>query len=179
MNYYNIFLLDTEGNLVYSVFKENDFATNLLTGPWRISGLTEVYRRASEIEANDPSVFVDSAPNKPGNFAPAAFIARPIFDQQGKRLGVLAYLMPIAQLNAAAGDLDGPGATATGFLVGSDRLMRTDSDATEAKDILSTIVDTDAVTRGLSGAGGIFGGLGKGGQSVMGYYVPIKFLGTA
>ena len=41
--YYDVFLFDTEGNLIYSVFKELDYATNFKRGrrkmgrvrPWR------------------------------------------------------------------------------------------------------------------------------------------------
>ena len=40
--YYDIFLFDLDGNLVYSVFKELDYATNLATGKWKDSGLDSV-----------------------------------------------------------------------------------------------------------------------------------------
>ena len=39
MGYYDVFLFDPDGNLVYSVFKETDFATNMNTGPWANTGL--------------------------------------------------------------------------------------------------------------------------------------------
>ena len=35
MGYYDVFLFDTNGNLVYSVFKETDYATNMIDGPSR------------------------------------------------------------------------------------------------------------------------------------------------
>ena len=31
-------MINLEGDIVYTVFKENDYATNLLTGPWRELG---------------------------------------------------------------------------------------------------------------------------------------------
>merc|ERR1719482_860334 len=45
-NYYDIFMLDVEGNLIYSVYKELDYATNFLPdgpGEWKDSGLGEAY----------------------------------------------------------------------------------------------------------------------------------------
>jgi hypothetical protein len=50
-NYYDIFMLDLEGNCIYSVYKELDYATNFRTdglGEWKDSGLGEAYRAALE-----------------------------------------------------------------------------------------------------------------------------------
>lgn len=178
MDYYDVFLFDTEGNLVYSVFKENDFATNMIEGPWAESGLAVAYREASTLEAGANSVFVDFAPYGPSYDAPAAFIARPVFNEQGTRLGVLAYQMPTTQLNIAAGDLEGLGATADGFIVGEDGFLRTDSPQTEDNDTLVTTVENVAVAVALEGKPGIFSDFGHKGQKVMGFAAPIEFLGT-
>ncbi|CAE7188686.1 unnamed protein product [Symbiodinium pilosum] len=48
-NYYDIFIFDLDGNLIYSVYKELDYATNFMangTGEWRDSGLGEAFRAA-------------------------------------------------------------------------------------------------------------------------------------
>lgn len=175
MGYYDVFLFDTEGNLVYSVFKENDFATNVVDGPWAESGLGEAFRAAVDNAPDDPTVFIDFAPYEPSSFAPAAFMSRPVFDQQGKLLGVLAYQMPIDALNAAARELEGVGDTADGIIVGADFLLRTDSIQTEADDILQTQMDTVAVRDGLEGKSGSFNGIGLDQEPVLGYYAPISF----
>ena len=44
--YYDAFLINLAGDIVYSVFKENDFGTNMMTGPFKDSGLADVYRSA-------------------------------------------------------------------------------------------------------------------------------------
>jgi methyl-accepting chemotaxis protein len=123
--------------LVYSVFKENDYATNMLSGPWRESGLAEVFREAVDNSASDPTVFVDFAPYEPSNFAPAAFMARPVCDLQGKLLGVFAIQMPLDELNAAANKIEGVSDAADRYVVGSDFLPRTDAAQTEADDTLN------------------------------------------
>ena len=178
MDYYDVFLFDTKGNLVYSVFKENDFATNMIDGPWAESGLAQAFRGAAQRKATDPSVFIDFAPYGPSSDAPAAFISRPVFDSKGALLGVLAYQMPVDQLNATASDLEGLGRTADGFIVGSDFKLRTDSIRTEEMDILTTVVDHDGISRGLEGQPGVFEANGALGEPAMGFAEPIEFLNT-
>ncbi|MDW3225332.1 MAG: methyl-accepting chemotaxis protein [Paracoccaceae bacterium] len=178
MDYYDVFLFDPEGNLVYSVFKENDYATNMLTGEWKESGLADAFRQAMEIGPNDPSVFIDFAPYAPSAMAPAAFLSRPVFNEQGTLLGVLAYQMPITQLNRAAGELEGLGSTIDGYIVGADGRMRTDSPASEQNDILATTVELDIVDEGISGESGQFEAIGHTGSNVLGYFAPFEFLGT-
>ena len=177
MGYYDVFLFDTEGNLVYSVFKENDYATNMLSGPWKDSGLADAFRLAIELEQGDPSIFLDFAPYEPSNFAPAAFLSRPVFDEDGKIMGVMAYQMPVDALNRAASELDGLGQTADGFIVGSDRLLRSDSVLSEANDVLSTVYDSDSIAAALAGQAGAGIGVGRDGQDVVKAYFPITFGG--
>lgn len=178
MGYYDVFLFDTEGNLVYSVFKENDFATNMLDGPWRDSGLAEAYRRAISATADQETTFIDFSPYEPSNFAPAAFFSRPVFSEDGNVLGVLAYQMPIQQLNNTLSGIANQGETADGFLVGEDRLLRTDALRTEDDDILKKRYDTVAVAAGLSGETGLVGYEDPFGSSVLASYRPIEFLDT-
>jgi len=138
MGYYDIFLINNDGDIVYSVFKENDFATNLLTGEWADTGLGDAFRQASELDQEAASVFVDFAPYPPSAQSPAAFIARPIILDNGERLGVLAYQMPVGAINAAMRDLASLPESADGFLVGSDGFLRTDSIRSDINDILTT-----------------------------------------
>ena len=45
--YYGLFIVDLQGDVVYTVCKEVDFATNLVNGPWKSTGLVKAFRRAS------------------------------------------------------------------------------------------------------------------------------------
>ncbi len=175
--YYDVFLLDARGNLVYSVFKERDFATNMLTGAWRDSGLARVVAGALEAGPADPSAFDDFTPYAPSSDAPASFIARPVFDTTGQVLGVIAYQMPVDAMNAVVQVPTGLGDTGSVFLVGSDGRMRTDTRTTDENDILRTRVDNPVVARALAGEvarGEIFAN----GAGHLYYAHPISFLGT-
>ena len=175
--YYDVFLFDADGHLVYSVYKENDFATNMLTGPWRDSGLARVFRGAMEAAPGEAATFDDFAPYGPSYDAPASFIAHAVRDASGAPIGVLAFQMPVDEINAAVRRLSGAGATGDGYLVGTDGLMRTDSLQTEANDILSARAENPAITAALSGEPGL-GVYGADGSERLYAAMPIGFLGT-
>ncbi len=177
MGYDDLFLLDAEGNLVYSVSKENDYATNMATGAWKDTDLAHVFRGAMTSERGEEAVFEDFETYGPSG-TPAAFIARPIFADDGTRLGVLAYQMPIAKMTEAVGDVKGLGDTGDAFVVGTDHLMRTNSSLGEGDDILKTRVESEAVTRGIAGEEGLVEYTDTWGIDSVGYYVPLEFRGT-
>jgi len=94
-DYYDIFIFDTLGNLVYTVYKEADFATNFALdgdGEWKTSGLGEVYRDAT----NDPTKLhvVDWSPYGPSAGALASFLAKAIMGPAGQVVGVYSTQMP-------------------------------------------------------------------------------------
>ncbi|WP_386680215.1 methyl-accepting chemotaxis protein [Loktanella sp. R86503] len=178
MGYYDIFLINNDGDVVYSVFKETDFATNLMTGEWADTGLGNAFRQARESDQDAESVFVDFTPYEPSAFAPAAFIARPVILDTGERLGVIAYQMPIGEINTAMSDLLSLPDTADGFLVGSDGYLRTDSLQSDKNDILATKIESPYILSTLGGTAQSYKGIDRSGRSIMGHAVPIRFLGT-
>lgn len=154
--YYDVFLFDAEGNLVYSVFKELDYGTNFGSGggEWAETDLGEVFRRAMKITGHEEVVFEDFAPYGPSYDAPASFMAHPIRD--GDRvIGVLAFQMPVDKINDLMSNVRGLGKTGEIALIGKDRLMRNDSNYTAGEnDILATKLDDptidEAFTEGLA-----------------------------
>ncbi len=127
--YYDIFLVDPEtGDVVYTVFKELDFTTSLINGPYANTGLGEAFRKANA--SNDPDfvALTDFAPYTPSYEDPAAFIASPIFEN-GEKVGILIFQMPIDRINnIMTYDHDwkaqGMGESGETYLVGSDFTMR-------------------------------------------------------
>jgi methyl-accepting chemotaxis protein len=97
-SYYDIFMIDIDsGEVVYSVYKELDFATSLLTGPYKSSGLGVAFNQAKTLNQGE-SVLIDFDPYLPSYNSPASFIASPIF-VAGKREGVLIFQMPVEKIN--------------------------------------------------------------------------------
>ena len=130
--YYDIFLIDHEsGNIVYSVFKEVDFGTSLLDGPYKNTNFAKVFRAARMATKKDFVRMTDFEPYFPSYNAPAAFIASPIF-QGEKKIGVLIFQMPIVEINRVmTGDnnweREGLGQSGETYLIGLDHKMRNNS----------------------------------------------------
>jgi methyl-accepting chemotaxis protein len=154
-DYYDIFVFDLEGNLLYTVFKELDYATNLMTGEWKDSGLGKVYRAARDNTKEDFLAFGDFAAYAPSNGVPASFIATSIRNENGDVAGVLAFQMPIARINSIMQQKAGMGETGETYIVGSDLLMRSDSRFSEESTILKTKVDSATVKQALAGNSGV------------------------
>jgi class 3 adenylate cyclase len=127
--YYDLFLVDAEtGDIVYTVYKETDFGTNLYNGPYRNTSLGEVVRKVRDNPDRGAIQLVDFQFYRPSYNAPAAFIAGPIYDGS-RRVGILAVQLPIDEINRVlTGNQnwkqDGLGDTGETYLVGEDLQLR-------------------------------------------------------
>ena len=174
--YYDIFLFNARGDLIYTVFKELDYATNVSTGRWKGSALGEVYREAMAGEPGHIS-FRDFQPYAPSHDAPASFIATSIFSAEGERIGVLAFQMPVDKINAVMSNVNGLGETGRSLLIGADHLMRTQDRLSEAPTILKARLDSPEIDLALSGARG-YAHTEIGGEDVEMSYGPFEYQGA-
>ena len=130
--YYDIFLIDAEtGNIVYSVYKEADFATSLLDGPYAKTNLAKVFQLARSAGRKSFVKLVDFEPYHPSFNAPASFIASPIFEKN-TLIGVAVFQMPIDIINSIMTSnqdwqASGMGASGETYMVGSDYALRSES----------------------------------------------------
>lgn len=127
--FYDIFLVEPQtGYVVYSVFKELDFATSLATGPYVDTALGKAYQGA--IKTNT-TYLTDFSAYLPSYNAQAAFIASPIMENNNL-IGVLIFQLPIDRLNNILTHQQnwhnsGFGQSGETYLVGGDKLMRSDA----------------------------------------------------
>ena len=125
--YYDIFLVNPDtGKIVYSVFKELDFATSLKNGPYADTNFAEAFQKANAALSADTVVFADFKQYFPSYEAPAGFVASPIF-REGRKIGVLLFQFPIDSLNRIMAERAGMGKSGETYMVGHDLLMRSDS----------------------------------------------------
>lgn len=153
--YYDLFLFNTRGDLVYSVFKENDFATNMNDGPWKDTGLAKVFKQSIEKAKRDAVTFIDFEQYAPSNNAPASFIAAPVLDENDTVIGVLAFQMPAGKINKFFEDADHVAKTAASYLVGEDKYLRTNYRFSEKPTMLVEKIEEDVVDLALKGETGI------------------------
>ncbi len=152
--YYDIFLVDPDtGHIVYSVFKELDYATSLLTGPYKDTNFARVFRRARDAGDKDAVILEDFEPYSPSYEAAASFIASPVYDKN-KLAGVLIFQMPVGRINEIMTHNAGLGESGETYLLGGDHLMRSQSLFREENTIGKLKIDTIAVNEVLSGKTG-------------------------
>ena len=92
--YYDIFIADiNSGDIVYSVFKELDFATSIKSGPYANTGIGEAFVKAANATAEDQVFFSELTTYLPSYDAMAGFISTPIY-QDGRAIAVLIFQIP-------------------------------------------------------------------------------------
>ncbi|MBA4058173.1 MAG: hypothetical protein C0490_25885, partial [Marivirga sp.] len=127
--YYDIFLIDAStGDMLYSVFKEVDFATSLVDGPYGSTNFGRVVQKAMASTGKDFVQLIDFEPYDPSYHAPASFIAAPVYDGEEKT-GIVVFQMPINKINQIlTGNKkwreDGLGESGETFIVGHDFKLR-------------------------------------------------------
>jgi methyl-accepting chemotaxis protein len=205
--YYDIFLIDPESDtIIYSVFKELDFASKLAGNSISAkTKLAEAYQKVKQSKAGT-SYLSDFAPYLASYDDQAAFIAVPIYDGI-KQIGVLAVQYPIEKLTEImapnkAWTSIGLGNSGDIFVVGNDKFMRTNARyLQEDKTVFTTLlgdkldskvkgmldkknttvglikVDSEATQQALEGKDGVIEFNDYRGIASIGAFAPISLLG--
>ncbi|MGB0140924.1 MAG: methyl-accepting chemotaxis protein [bacterium] len=130
--YYDIFLVEPEnGRVVYSVFKELDYATSLVDGPYSQSNFAAAFRAVQGSRNPDLVKMVDFDEYYPSYQSAASFLSVPIIDGD-EPVGVLVFQIPIDQINTTmtnSGSWSSVGLGRSGetYMVSNDYSMRNDS----------------------------------------------------
>lgn len=119
-NYYDVFLMNMEGDVVYSVYKENDFAMNVSGPALNGSGLHNAFDAALE---NGIS-FTDFQPYAPSAGDLAAFGGIAIKDKFGEDIGVLAVQLKPETFTDILTDDAGFSFDTKTFILGPDYRIR-------------------------------------------------------
>jgi CheY-like chemotaxis protein/signal transduction histidine kinase len=152
----DMFLIDPKGNVVLSVAKEDEFGTNLVSGPWKDTGLARAVVPLLHNAVTGVLSFSDFEHYAPSANRPAAFLAMPVFDPVKQLfLGVVAIQLPVQQINELMKDKVGLGETGETFLAGHDGWMLSDARFKKESTILALQVKTQAMTKVLAGEVGL------------------------
>ncbi len=121
-------LIDTDGNVVYSTFKQTDLGANVLSGPFKTTNLADAYRQAMRASSVDDVILADFEPYAPAYGKPTPWVLTPIGDSGGI-YGALALQLSVDGVNTVmtgnrGWERDGLGATGETYLAGGDKLMR-------------------------------------------------------
>lgn len=121
--YHDIFLINLNGQVIYTASKESDYGQNLITGKLKNSNLAAVYNKVLNLKK---TVFTDMVPYEPSNNEPAMFLGTPIKDN-GVIIGVLVLQINDKHISEIMNFREGYGKSQEDYLVGHDHLMRSDS----------------------------------------------------
>lgn len=122
--YVDLYLIEPDGLISYTVAKDADYQTNVMTGPYRQSHLGDLFRK---IMQTGRYAEVDFAPYEVSSGAPERFIGAPVYNESGTLALVVVLEIPIDPINDIMGIREGMGESGESYLIGSDFLMRSDS----------------------------------------------------
>ena len=131
IGFYDLFLIDTTGHIVYTVHKEIDFATSINDGAFKKTNLARLVQNVLESNQKEYTGMVDFDMYPPSYNDQASFIATAIYDGE-KKVGVLAFQLSIDRINNIMTDNQqwsevGLGRTGETYIVGKDLLLRNQS----------------------------------------------------
>ena len=152
LNLYDLFLINPNGDIVYSVAKESDLGQNVNSSLLKNSGLAKVFYQSKNKEV----ALSDFAPYQPSDNKPNAFIAGAVHDRAKNYLGVIAIQISIKTLDQIVQDRSGLGKTGESYLVGKhDDEYQFRSNCTVKNGRLGDpIIDNDFVKTALNGQKG-------------------------
>ena len=196
-------LLDTDGNVVYSTYKQADLGANVLAGPYKTSKLADAYRQTMRASSVDEVILTDFEDYAPAYGKPTPWILTPIGDGGGI-YGVLAMQLSVDGINnVMTTNKTWQSETGETYLAGPDRLMRSVSRELVqnpekfAKDVVANgtpedvakrqvqlgdsvllqPVNTTAVNQALSGQSGVTTAKSYLGPENLVAYAPLKLHG--
>jgi len=189
---YDIFIVNADGDVIYSVKKEKDFGTNLLKGIYADSGLALVFKKASKLSV-DGVAFADFSTYEPSYNEPAMFLASPLYFRDDFE-GAVIFQIPKDKINSVMnfnGDFKkaGLGATGKANLVSLDGAMKndsrfldliTDENVKIAKTTIGSYkIDSESLTKIKQGESGSLIVKDHRGVEVLSSYSPIEIFGES
>ena len=141
--FYDILFIDNEGEIFFTVKKEDDFLGNIYED--RFNGVS-LYEKMRKIKIKETE-FVDYEYYSVSDEA-ASFFISPVLDGD-KTLGYIVLQLPINDINSILTDRHNLGRTGEVYLVNFKQLMITQSRFIDDSTILTKHIDTEAVRNAL------------------------------
>ncbi|MBR2656775.1 MAG: HAMP domain-containing protein [Loktanella sp.] len=160
----DIFLVSPDGDVIYSVTKAADFASNLETGTFRETGLGHAFRAARD-GGRDAFSFTDFAPYGPRGNDVLSFLSAQILNAEGGVAGVLAVQLSTSQFDAILNNASGLGATGLLYLVGTDGRTRSHTRFADGHTLLQDVSHLPHILANDAGKGEGVVGNGIGGAA--------------
>ncbi|WP_417819814.1 methyl-accepting chemotaxis protein [Terasakiella sp.] len=176
--YHDLFIVDAKGNVIYSVYKAHDFATNLEKGKWKDTDFAKIFKEIKENGDNNAFVtMTDFAAYEADNNEAASFMGSPVKNEEDVFVGALIVRMPIKRIDQVMQNPRGLGNTGETYIVGKDNLLRSDLRLVKEKTIIKQKISNEAVKAALKGESGLVETTDFKGEDVFAAYAPLDFMG--
>lgn len=171
----DMYLIDAHGDVVFSILRNSEFATNLMSGPWKDTGLARAVLPLLHGASPGVMSFADFSRYAPRDNQPTAFLAMPMFDSEKHEfLGVAAIQLPIKDIDELMQDKTGLGETGESFVIGREGWMLSDSRFDPQGSILKRQLKTVAAQRVLAGEAGFEESIDHDGHKAFIAFSPIQ-----
>ncbi|MCK9374275.1 MAG: ATP-binding protein [Sulfuricurvum sp.] len=135
---HDLLLIDTKGNILYSVMRESDLGSNLIDGSYSSTRFAEAFRAT----LHDKKIhFSDLERYRPSKDKLSGFLCEPIFDEKMQMIGVLALQLNFAKVFDHFKKFNLSHQGVSYYLVGSDGFLRTQIDSED--EVLRRSINTE------------------------------------
>lgn len=175
--YADIYLIDPDGTVIYSVLKDRRFGRSVAAGT-EVSRLGKAFTQAIETRGSGQITFVDFAAKEAGDDAVSSYVGKEILDPTGRFLGVLVFRLPITPVDHILQDTAGfgsDGAAGEAYLVAPDGSLRSDSRLFKAGRALEASVNTSLRAVADSGTEGVREAKSLTGIPIFAAHAPMRF----
>ena len=139
--YHDILLIDSTGNVLFSVAREDELGTNLFDGKYSNTLFAAACQRS--LETGEPA-FSDYEANTYSEVDEVyGFITAVIVNDNGEKIGLIAFQFPVRQIDRIMQKEIYLGKTAETYLIGLDLKMRSNSIRVREKTVLKYKVETE------------------------------------
>ncbi|NOQ79842.1 MAG: response regulator [Gammaproteobacteria bacterium] len=172
--HYDMLFINMDADVIFTLAKESDLGTNLLTGSLKNSGLAKLF---AKVKANDVISIQDYAPYLPSEQNFSAFIGAPI-RYNDDMIGVMVMQFSMVFIHDIIRNRTGLGATGKTYLVGhDDGYSRYRSDRLVKKGVLGQIKTDKYIELALAKNSGQAIKTGSTGEEELVIYSPLNVAG--
>jgi methyl-accepting chemotaxis protein len=174
--FYDILVVEPhQGRVIYSVYKELDFATSLLTGPYAETGLGRAVQAIIKSQGEEPYILTDFEPYEPSFNAKAFFLVLPVKEKRSLT-GVMIFQLPLDFGAAILKPSPYERETLDAFILGANGLLRSEPRALEGIDLTAKL--PGAVAAAATGEErGVLAAPDHRGVDVIAAYRPLDIVG--
>lgn len=147
--YNDLFLADMDGNIVFSAVDESYLGINLLEVDFIDPLIPDIFMQGRTKTAFSDYVWFELFNEL------TAFGASPVRDRRGDVMGVLIFQLAFSHIQDMMERRPGLGKTGEAYIVGDDKLMRSNSRFVQGETAYQLRVDTKATSEALKGHAGV------------------------